>query len=225
MTGEKRVGKRTSRPWRRLAPSSHTMAKQSAAVLALGLGLAAGTPAEAKIHYFPVDQTLVDSLKLFLYYEGRDNLGAEHYISHYNYSYAMVGQYLGAVYSLVQVNNSQYAYALLLDRGTPIKGEGNQFTLGILAGNVNGSLLGYWAGKTGYVGLQFGDYWNIYYAWAKFSVPADVSSLTFWGYAYEDVAGKPILAGDTGVPIPSSLLLLSSGAAGLLAYRRRRRAG
>jgi hypothetical protein len=74
-----------------------------------------------------------------------------------------------------------------------------------------------------YFGFRFQneDTSTINYAWVEitFGPTSDVRSIT--GYAYESSgAGIEIAA----VPEPSSMALLSAGAAGLLAYRRRRNA-
>ena len=55
-----------------------------------------------------------------------------------------------------------------------------------------------------------------------------ITDLTIYGWAYEDVAGATILAGQTTggvVPLPPSILLLGSGlmGLGLFGWRRRSR--
>lgn len=58
---------------RDLTPARLTMAKQSAAVLALGLGLAAGAPVEASIVYTdlgPAGYTFSNDIQEFLDYPG-----------------------------------------------------------------------------------------------------------------------------------------------------------
>ncbi|BBO86543.1 hypothetical protein DSCO28_71090 [Desulfosarcina ovata subsp. sediminis] len=87
---------------------------------------------------------------------------------------------------------------------------------------------GYWTGlggQSGYIGVEFGVN-NKYYGWIEVSINAAGDTLTLHSWAYEDEAGKAIAAGDTGspVPIPGSLALLASGAAGLAALRRRKAA-
>lgn len=60
------------------------------------------------------------------------------------------------------------------------------------------------------------------YGWARVDVTgANNGTATLFDYAYETVANTPIVAGDTGVPEPSSLSLLAAGA-GALALKRRR---
>jgi hypothetical protein len=59
------------------------------------------------------------------------------------------------------------------------------------------------------------------FGWIEITFGADAATRTITGWAYED-SGAPITV--TPVPEPSSMALLSVGAAGLVAYRRRRQA-
>jgi hypothetical protein len=81
-------------------------------------------------------------------------------------------------------------------------------------------------GATGIAGFQLnnGDLGWIKLKWA--SGDAYPSTLTALSWAYNTTPGAAILAGDSGaVPEPgtASMALLATGAAGLLAWRRRRR--
>lgn len=81
----------------------------------------------------------------------------------------------------------------------------------------------------GYVGLSFtstSDATQVHYAWAQFETTdgsTTAPSGTLIDFAYESTPNTPITAGDTGVPEPGSLALLATGAAGLVAYRGRRK--
>ncbi len=80
--------------------------------------------------------------------------------------------------------------------------------------------LGGWAsiGAHGYVGLRFEESGsgNINYGWLELTR----GSLTLGRFGYQTTAG--VGAAITAVPEPSGVLLMASGAAGLLALRRRR---
>jgi hypothetical protein len=66
--------------------------------------------------------------------------------------------------------------------------------------------------------------------WLKIAVPNSAHGVPvgvdILAWAYNDVAGQPILTGQTTVPEPSSLALalLAAGSVGVLAFRRRRNA-
>jgi hypothetical protein len=78
--------------------------------------------------------------------------------------------------------------------------------------------------SSGYLGVRFTVSGQEYLGWAELTNVSPYG-LTLNGYAYNDVPGEPILAGQTSVtPEPSSLALFAAGAAGLLALRRRRSA-
>jgi hypothetical protein len=74
-------------------------------------------------------------------------------------------------------------------------------------------------GTRGYAGVVFDiPGGSPHFGYLDIAVAADRSSLTLYGGAYESIANTPIT---TPVPEPAPLLLLSSGAAGLAAWRRR----
>lgn len=203
---------------RRLAPSRHTIAKQSAAALALGLGLAAGAPAEASIVYTAINTTVQGGSFDFL---GLSN-DADFQILHNNYPFAFgVGLKPG---SYVGVDAPGSSYAAFLKTGDNI-GAGSNFNYAGYLGGIYHGVKGNWPGQgTGYLGLKFTDDTNgVHFGWAKLEVPAGVSLVDFYSYAFETDVDTSILAGagdPDAVPLPSSLLLLASGAAGLLAFRR-----
>ena len=86
-------------------------------------------------------------------------------------------------------------------------------------GAVTGEFPG---GGPKFLGLQFDISGGIHFGWARVQVPADGGQFTIFEYAYEDVPDRPIHASSSLIPEPATLLLLATGAAGLLAYRRRR---
>jgi hypothetical protein len=83
-------------------------------------------------------------------------------------------------------------------------------------------------GRDTYLGLQLPVNGQTSYGWvllnASFSGNANnaVGQVQVLDYAYESTPGVPIVAGDTGVPEPSTLALFALGAVGVAAARRRR---
>jgi MYXO-CTERM domain-containing protein len=86
------------------------------------------------------------------------------------------------------------------------------------------------ASNTGFAGIRFTEGGQPHYGWIrlKFSEQAGFpDSITAIDWAYNDVAGAPIRAGQTSsVPEPGgkALALLAAGSVGLLAWRRRKHA-
>jgi hypothetical protein len=95
----------------------------------------------------------------------------------------------------------------------------------------NGLPAGQWLpSQTGFAGVRFQRSGGEHFGWIRLhwgpndeSLPEMVITVKDW--AYESVPGAPIEAGAglPTVPEPSSLALLATGAAGVLAWRRRRR--
>ena len=70
-----------------------------------------------------------------------------------------------------------------------------------------------------YIGVKFDIGGDTLYGWIQVQVPADSTSATITGYAYNDVDDGSITAGQ--VPEPASLALLALGAAGIAAWRKK----
>ncbi len=73
-----------------------------------------------------------------------------------------------------------------------------------------------------YLGVRFSISGATHYGWVRMST-VNTDTVTIHDYAYETLADTPIVTGITAVPEPGTLALFASGAAGLIALRRRRR--
>jgi len=126
-------------------------------------------------------------------------------------------------------NVSNLGFGTLIDPGSfpAAMGAGTPFLL--THGDAGNVLDGEFAADGGYIGLRmFGS--STHYGWLHMSSQSDIGlgthSVIFDGWAYDNVDGMEIKAGDTGlpvVPVPGALALGGLGV-GLVAYFRRRRA-
>lgn len=123
---------------------------------------------------------------------------------------------------------SSYRYPSRLAANVPVSGgafvahNGNFFAT--LAFHAGGSGSQFLSPGTGFIGFRFNNGSGIEYGWARVTMDgAPGNSFTLVDYAWADV-GTPIMTGQIAVPEPGSLGLLAVGAAGLVAWRRRRAA-
>jgi hypothetical protein len=130
-----------------------------------------------------------------------------------------------------------YAYALT--RGVTV-GPKQPFRGAWMAWTDGANQGGQWANiRSRYLGLKFRIKGKIHYGWARLNVTVGNSKITatLTGYAYETIASKPIVAGQTMGPEdavveesnaaptmptrkPATLGLLATGAPGLSIWRR-----
>lgn len=104
---------------------------------------------------------------------------------------------------------------------------------GVLAYTYYGAF-GPWLGQRGFAGLNFVFNGNTHFGWADISVDAQTLQATVHCIAFEDTADTEISTPSSftyscsnatnDVPEPSSLGLMAMGVAGLMAYRRRKKA-
>jgi hypothetical protein len=82
--------------------------------------------------------------------------------------------------------------------------------------------------QTGFAGIKFKQGAETHYGWIRLHVdigPGNAVNMKAIDWAYNDVADATILAGEGTAPEPStiSMTLLAAGAAGVLAWRKRRK--
>ena len=211
--------------------------------VASGAALAMASPAGAAIHYFPQDEFVSnDTLDIDINNDGTPEFQIQHYATGTTYVVTVAS---ASIQRYTTGNNADWKF----DNNDPPGGGAERFNLGAAigptygfplfwgtkrdtlfsfdtsAGNYVGKFLGTgpnW-GNPGYLGIRFDiPEESIHYGWIHIdSIESDLSGLHIDGWAYNDVADQPINAG--AVPIPSSLALLASGAAGVTALRRRNR--
>lgn len=217
---------------------------KSAVALAIGLGLGVCNAQQAEaviIHssdtgFIPITIS-DDSAALDMNADGTTDFVLYHYFGPESAYWAGVQTYSSAV---VAEDIDQYrSYAKDLEPGYSV-GPGNSFYPNYDDGrsyiallNVYGYSQKYKFGNfldaDGYMGLRIDiepepetGLPSFLYGWAKILVDPSFDSITLQEWAYQD-DGSPIAVGQNSseVPLPSSLLLLATGAAGLAGIRRR----
>ena len=78
---------------------------------------------------------------------------------------------------------------------------------------------------SGYLGVQFNISSDVHFGWIHYTMTDPNNAwIRINSLAYNEVAGEGIMMGQTVIPEPGAIALLATGAAGLLAWRNRRRA-
>jgi len=169
------------------------MATASAAGVSL---LAMTRSAEAKVVYTPAHRSIVSESHLDLNNDGIPDL-----TFHSNFYICGTCGYFEA---LAPKPNKLMSNAQPLAVGVTIGPPANNFRGGrdemvnwcTCSGNPGTG--GPWVGiQNGYMGLEFNIKGTTHFGWARFTV-TNQGAITLTGYAYETVALKPIVTGDTG---------------------------
>ena len=109
-------------------------------------------------------------------------------------TYSFIAPYINKLNAGAPINSATFTTATPIE-GFPIGGFGARGTAIILTIRI-----GDWAATSaqrGYCGFEFEAADGIHYGWVDIGMGNDVSSLTIYGYAFEEVAGAGILAGQT----------------------------
>ncbi|MBS0632365.1 MAG: PEP-CTERM sorting domain-containing protein [Verrucomicrobia bacterium] len=129
--------------------------------------------------------------------------------------------------AIAAMHNGPYEYPATFFAKNAVIGSGTHFTP--YYGELNlydGRVVTQWSNVTGYFGIKFNPGDGFHYGWIKLQTNADASQWTILSGAYNSVAGESILAGQGAVAVPepaTSAALLALGAAGLVAYRQRKK--
>ena len=170
------------------------MATASAAGVSI---LAMTRSAEAKVVYTPAHRSIVSESHLDL-----NNDGIPHFTFHSNFYICGTCGYFEV---LAPKPNKLMSNAQPLATGVTVGSPANNFRGGrdemvdwcTCSGNRGTG--GPWVGiQNGYMGLEFNIKGTTHFGWARFTVTNE-GAITLTGYAYETVALKPIVTGDTGV--------------------------
>ena len=81
-----------------------------------------------------------------------------------------------------------------------------------VATNINSETYnGSWRGQNQkFMGLRFKISGSIHYGWVRLTIPSDCKSFTVYDYAYEDIAGRGIKAGQTEGTLPVELSVFTA---------------
>jgi hypothetical protein len=113
-------------------------------------------------------------------------------------------------------------YASALKRGSRIGPKQPLSGRLMAASGTEYATVGYWLNVDGrYLGLKFFIKGHAHYGWARFNVTAGNGKIaaTLTGYAYETIANKPIIAGQTHGRDEATLGHLATGAFAIPAWR------
>jgi len=237
--------KRPSRMPSNLPNSAHRRLNMyTLAASAAGVGMLA-QPAAAKIVYTPAHQRIGKNARygLDLNHDGiADITFANQYGCNFDYCYDVLNVNPAGSNGIEGAKGFlgvPYAYAL--NRGAHI-GPKRPFS-GQLMASSNMGTLGRWIDADNrYLGLRFQIKGKTHYGWARLNVhlTGGVVEALLTGYAYENIANKPIIAGKTKGPDeiagaeplnpsslstlprePATLGLLATGSPGLSLWRRK----
>lgn len=180
--------------------------------LTAGVALTIGSRLNADIQYTDVDPDKVITSQEFAYGKttfslDMNNDGSPEFkiiqsytYSYYFYIYSYDSVMVEPVYRGLSVINAtgENDYVAALNSNELISSQqnfGTKYLLGGLSYYLT-SPVGEWPGNgKRFMGVKFKIGENIHYGWVRLSVPWDCRSFTVFDYAYEDVPGKDLRAG------------------------------
>ena len=214
---------------------SLSIGKISATALAVGTGLGASAIADAAIVYNDIADLSAaswgsyESFTVDLNSDGVDDFSFSHYFQPQGYcGYGCYIQHFGD--SNATGTGTNGAMFGPLANGQSISGSDTFDTNSPLGSVYYYSDGGVWpGGTTAFLGLEFDIAGQNHYGWARLLVNDYDASITLFDFAYENVSGEGLLAGQTtggsAVPIPGMAPLFTAalGAFGVSSFRRRKR--
>lgn len=235
--------------YRRSARSLAAKASLPLAAAAAAAALPASADATVIVTQFSTDNVVNYTGSLFIdidggrlssdYFSGYDfkiEIGSVQYPHGADHVFANIQAYDGSVasryrvdgaYILTRLSGSTSIDSALFAQGASGSAEFNPYKVVRDDMPETGLVDPDWSSTTGYIGLKFnaGDSY-IHYGWLKVSTNADASSITLLAMGYNDAVGETLGSGEGLVPVPepaTSAALLALGAAGLVAYRQRKK--
>lgn len=163
---------------------------------AAGVSILAMTrSAEAKVVYTPAHRTILSQSHLDL-----NGDGIPDFTFHSNFYICGTCNYflvLAPKPNRLMSNAQPLAAGVSVGPGDNFRGGRDEMN-GHCTCSGNGGYFGPWIGiQNEYMGLEFNIKGTMHFGWARFSVTNE-GAITLTGYAYETVALKPIVTGDTG---------------------------
>lgn len=163
---------------------------------AAGVGMLAMTQsADAKVVYTPTNQAITSGSRLDLNHDGTPD-----FVFHGPFAICGTCTYfdVAANKSNKMMSNAEpVASGIAVGPAYKFRGGRDEMT-DFCTCSGNGGAGGPWLGvQNGYMGFEFNIKGQPHFGWARFSV-TDTGAITLTGYAYESVAHKPIVTGDTG---------------------------
>lgn len=214
-----------------------SVGKISATALAVGTGLGLGTTADATVIYnditdlsasswgalesfnIDINSDGVDDFSFSHYFQPQGYCGYGCYIQHFGDSSASGTGTNGAMFGPLADGQSISA-SDTFDKNSSL-GSVYYYSDGGGAWPTNGI-----QNFTGILGLEFDIAGQNHYGWATLTIDSYSAAVTLLDFAYEDVAGAGIAAGQvSSVPVPAMAPLFTAalGAFGVSSFRRRKR--